>query len=254
MRSHKRLESTVAALQQRYGEQALRKGLRTSRTLPHISTSFPALDGLTGCQGIPLNAITLLSGRMTSGKLTLAYKTLANAQRKSGKALILDLAGSSDPDYLARCGVKLDRLILVQPNAETAIMQLLIDLVATGELRLLLIDSLPDLLAHPYGRRQLNAMADQLVMVLRESRCALILLDEFAPAWIRWLRLETHSALAQHAAMHIALRRERWLQRKGRISGYEAEATLVKSRWAVSGRAARIAITFNGTVRAQNTW
>ncbi|MEZ4682097.1 MAG: hypothetical protein R2932_48615 [Caldilineaceae bacterium] len=256
MSSRKRLDSTVAALQRRYGEGALRQGLSARAIPPHISTSFAPLDALTGCQGIPLSNITLLSGRMTSGKLTLAYKTVAEAQGKSGKhkAALLDMNGSSDPDYLARCGVKLEQLVLVRPAADTAIMQLLIDLLATGELRLLLIDSLPDLLAHPHGGRQVQQMADQVVHQLRTRQCALIVLDEFAPSWRRWLRPEYYSALTQQAALHIALKKERWLTRESRITGYEAEASLVHSRWAVRGGAARIAITFNGTVRAQATW
>ena len=256
MSSRKRLEFTVAALQRRYGEHALRQGITTRSRPPHISTGFPTLDTLTGCQGIPRSAITLFSGRMTSGKLTLAYKTLAEAQGKAGKhkTALLDMSGGSDPDYLARCGVRLEQLILIRPKTDTAVMQLLIDLVATGELRLILIDSLPDLLAHPQGGHRAQQMTDQLVNRLRESRCALILLDEFAPGWLRWLRPESHSPLAQQAALHIALRRERWIYGNGQITGYEAEAALLRSRWAASGRTTRIAITFNGVVRAQATW
>ncbi|MEZ4677305.1 MAG: hypothetical protein R2932_24115 [Caldilineaceae bacterium] len=193
---------------------------------------------------------------MTSGKLTLAYKTLAEAQGKTGnhKTALLDLSGGSDPDYLARCGVQMERLILVRPTATTDVMQLIIDLVATGELRLLLIDSLADLFAHQRGGRRVRQMADQLVTILRASPCALLLLEEFAPGWRRWLRLERDNALTQQAALHVALRRERWLEGEGRITGYEAEALLLKSRWAESGATARIAITFNGTVRARTSW
>ncbi len=256
MSSHKRLDSTVAALQRRYGDRALTRGLTKQPAPPHIATSFPTLDALTGCHGIPVGAITLFSGRMTSGKLTLAYKTMAEAQGASRhhKVALLDMSGSSDPDYLARCGVQLDRLILVRPVAGTAVMQLIIDLMATGELRLIVIDSLPDLLTHPLGGRRVQQIADQLVQILRTSPCALLLLDEFAPGWQRWLRPERYSILTQQAALQIALKRERWLEGKGQITGYEAEALLLKSRWAESGATARIAITFNGTVRAQTTW
>ena len=79
----RRLESTVAAIQQRYGVRAL----RVARDLPKVSlpaalsTGFPELDALTGCRGMPLRATTLLTGPATSGKLTVAYKTLAAAQR-----------------------------------------------------------------------------------------------------------------------------------------------------------------------------
>ena len=54
--------------------------LDSASILASESTSFPALDAITGCQGVPLGDITLFSGRTTSGKLTLAYKTLMNAR------------------------------------------------------------------------------------------------------------------------------------------------------------------------------
>lgn len=256
MSSRKRLDSTVAALQRRYGERALQRGTTSRSFPPHIATGFSALDALTGCQGIPLGAVTLLSGRMTSGKLTLAYKTLAEAQgrRKKQQVALLDMSGSSDPDYLTRCGVTLNQLLLIQPNPDTKVMQLLLDLVTTGQLRLILIDSLPDLLAHRSSGRRALQMMDQLVHLLRESGCALVLLDEYAPGWLRWLRPASHTPLAQHAALHIALKRERWLYREQQITGYEAEAALMRSRWAKSGAKTRIAITFNGVVRAQATW
>ena len=256
MSSRKRLDSAVAALQRQYGKAALQRGMTTPPIPPQISTGFSALDTLTGCRGIPLRAITILSGRMTSGKLTLAYKALAQAQGKQGKETValLDLNGSSDPDYLARCGVQLDQLFLVRPTTETAVMQLLIDLVATQQLRLVVVDSLPDLLAYARGRRQWTDMIEQLVTVLRQHSSALIVLDEFAPIWVRWFRPQTHNVLTQQAALHITLKRERWLHRDAQITGYEAQATILKSRWAQTGRTALIAITFNGTVRAQTTW
>ncbi len=76
----RRLDSAVAAIQGRYGEQALRKAgpAAPPRLPPHLSTGFSSLDALTGCGGFPLNANVLLTGQMTSGKLTVAYKTLAS--------------------------------------------------------------------------------------------------------------------------------------------------------------------------------
>ncbi len=92
-----------------------------SASIPHVATGFATLDQMTGCQGIPLGAITLLSGRTTSGKLTLAYKLLANAQRASHGGVaytvgLVDLNRTADPDYLARCGVDLEHLLVARPQ------------------------------------------------------------------------------------------------------------------------------------------
>ncbi|MCB0155067.1 MAG: hypothetical protein KDF65_09730, partial [Anaerolineae bacterium] len=159
----------VVALQRKHGERALRKGIATSVTPPAIPTGFPTLDDITGCRGIPRHAITILSGRMTSGKVTLAYKILAAAQDQHGrdKVAILDLNSTTDPDYLARCGVDLERLVQIRPTRETALVQLLLDLIRTNQLRLILVDSLPDLAQWLGNRSELGAMGEQLNQALR---------------------------------------------------------------------------------------
>jgi RecA/RadA recombinase len=68
--------------------------------------------------------MTLLSGRTTSGKLTVAYKVLASAQRSPHGAVaytvaLFDLTRTADPDYLARCGVDLDALLVARPVASS---------------------------------------------------------------------------------------------------------------------------------------
>ncbi len=256
-RKRKRLDSTVAAIQRRYGDRALQQGVTmTSAPLPpHTTTGFPALDAMTGCQGIPLGVITLLSGRMTSGKLTLAYKALAHAQgaKQQDAVALIDLNGSSDPDYLTRCGVALPRLFLIRPTAETAMMPLLIDLIGTGQLRLILVDSLPDLLARTSRARQLQNMVSPLLNALHRSCCALVFLEEWMPNWVRALGFG-RNPLAGQAALHIELRRERWLSDAGQMTGYEAEARILRSRWARSGQRTTLGITFNGTVKARTTW
>jgi RecA/RadA recombinase len=74
--------------------------------------------------------LTLLRGRTTSGKLTLAYKTLANLHAANPAAIvaILDLAHSAHPDYLTRCGVDLARLLLLCPESSGQAVDSLLDL------------------------------------------------------------------------------------------------------------------------------
>ncbi len=275
----RRLENTVTILQRQYGPQAVRKGSDLLRPAPppHVTTGFPALDAVTGCGGIPLGACTLLSGHATSGKLTLAYKILANAQRgersqraRHGVALI-DLTHSSDADYLARCGVDLERLLLVRPTPDVHPIHLAQELVRSRRLRMVLVDNLGDLaaqaLAPPAGTgpeqkasqrlpaRQLGMELYKLAHLLRDSGCGLLLLDEPSPPWLRWLRLDRSWPARQVAALHIELRRERWLTTAaGELAGYQADAHVLKSRWATGGRRASVDVQFNGTVKARSTW
>lgn len=263
----RKLESAVAAIQQQHGTRALQKGktFPKERKPSGISTGFPVLDQITGCGGVPVSRMTLLSGQTTSGKLTLAYKLLANAQRK-GRAkkatqpvAIIDLNQTSDPDYLARCGVCLDHLAIAYPQPNAEAVRLLFDMVQQQRdgqqgVRFILVDGIANISRARRAMRALDSRAGRLARSLRNSDCTLLFIDEPAPPWQRWLNLDRSHAIRNHAALHIELRREHWLHRHNQLTGYQATAQIIKSRWASKGKAASIAIEFNGTVRAAQTY
>lgn len=261
-RKRRNLDSTVAAIQQRFGPHALQRGERALREAhgPRISTGFDALDAVTGCNGVPGNAMTLLSGESTSGKLTVAYKTLAAAQqaRRGGQVAIVDLAHNSDPDYLARCGIDLARLLLVRQHPGLDVPALLVDLVRTRELHLILLDNVSDLVAERRMAGRFNATLGALTQALRTTACGLLLVDDPQPPWQRWLAggplRDRRQALYQSVALHIAIRRERWLREEGALVGYRAHARIDRSRWRHDRPSAVVEIRFNGAVHAQSTW
>lgn len=247
-------------MQQKYGARALRKGseLAHQPLIPHVATGFPALDAITGCQGVPLGALSLFSGRTTSGKLTVAYKLLANAQRSpygdTAYAVgLLDLNRTADPDYLARCGVDLGALLVARPPHGPQAVDLLGDLLQTQRLRALLVDNLADLAAEPAALRRLDALLKRLPQLLRPG-CALLVLDDPHAPWLRWLNLDYSRQVRWCAALHVEMQRERWLRVNGQIAGYQAQARLLKSRWVYGLRSAPVTIEFNGTVKATTTW
>jgi recombination protein RecA len=227
--------------------------------IPHIVTGFDALDAMTGCGGIPLAAITLLSGRTTSGKLTVAYKLLASAQRDlygqtAHAVALLDLSRTADPDYLARCGLDLDALLVGRPQPGPEAVALLGDLLQTQRLRAVVVDSLADLAADRESLTLLHATLGKLQQRLRVAGTALVMLDDPQPPWLRWFNLDNSSKVRWCAAVHIEMQRERWLREGGSMVGYRSQARLLKSRWVYGLRSATVEIVFNGTVRAQETW
>ena len=256
-----RLDSAIAAIHERYGPQAVHTGagFRPAATIPHITTGFPALDAITGCQGLPLGEITLLSGQTTSGKLTLAYKALASAQRNRHGTVaytvaLFDLTRTADPDYLERCGVDLDALLVARPSLKPSAVDLLGDLVRQRRLRAVVVDSLTEWQANDAVRRHLFASLGRLQTQLRSVQCALVFLDDPSPPWRRWFHLDQSGAVRWHAALHIEMRREQWLDYGNDLTGYRALARLLKSRWVYGLRSAPVEILFNGTVEAAGTW
>src|SRR5579862_2821645 len=112
-----RLEEAVAAIRHAYGEEALRPlgDSRTKEAVPHISTGFASMDQALGIGGLPKEHLTQMAGIPTSGAMTLAWKVLAQAVNEA--VVCIDLPGTFDMDYAARCGVAIDNLLLIQPGS-----------------------------------------------------------------------------------------------------------------------------------------
>src|SRR5437588_7510140 len=80
-----RFASALAGLQRRHGTQVLVPARAVDSRPAAIATGFSRLDDLLELGGIPVNALSVLSGPCTSGKLTLAYKILSRAQAASSR-------------------------------------------------------------------------------------------------------------------------------------------------------------------------
>ncbi|MBX7214045.1 MAG: DNA recombination/repair protein RecA [Thermoflexales bacterium] len=248
-----RLQYAVDALQARYSVRAAQRGAEWVRAprVGAISTGFRSLDAITGYAGLPLNAITLLSGPPTSGKHTLAYLCLRQAQVATPRqplVALIDLPGAADPDYIARCGVELADLLIVRPPTPEAALGALADVLRARQTRAILADGLLD------GGAGLPARLATLASLMQNSRCALLLLDTPRPGWREWLNAPGRGAAIQQAALHLEARRERWLDYEHSLRGYRAQIRVARSRRGQAGASAAIEIVFNGVVRRRETW
>jgi hypothetical protein len=253
-----RLQAAIQHMEHRWGAGVLTASRTAQARAEGLSTTFPELDHLTGVGGIPLHAVTLLAGNSTSGKLTVAYKVLSRAQQgtpeRRHSVAILDLGASSDPDYITRSGVDLDRLLLVRPQSAKQALRVLLDLVRSRELRAILVDSLSGLLVDKEGASAVEQIMPQVNLALKSADCALLLLDEAQPPWLPPLAAETSRAVRHYASLHVEFHREGWIESASEFSGYRVKVMLLKSRSQRQGESATIAIAFNETVRARETW
>jgi len=256
-RNRKRLESTVAAIQRRWGQKALRRGrpVTTTVTTPHIPTGFSELDqALAGIGGIPRSRLTELLGAPTSGMATLALKIIATAQAGGDVAAYVDLAATFDPDYAARCEVDLARLLLVRPQSGREALEIIQALISRREVGVLVFDAATQLLADPAGTRPLAAALSHLPALLAKSPCAPIFLTplQFGEAASTANYLPGF-ALPHYATVRLLLTKERWLQKGPDVRGYQARVLVLKNKLGPVGKSVRIAITFNGVVRGDST-
>lgn len=236
----RKLDAVVARLQVKYGPTAIRRAAPEPAPLVPLSTTFPALDAALG-GGLPRGRITELSGPATSGKVTLAAKALAAAQQDP-KALVawLDLGRTCDPDYLHRCGLALDRLLVVRPRDAADALAIALHLVESRTLVALVFDSTAQLKEADPGL--VAGALEHLAAGVAGSATVVIFLAEPGAQ---------SRTLAHVATVRLALRRERWLTAGQDVRGYEGQVAVLKHKLGRAGAVAPIRITFNGTVRGE---
>jgi len=245
----RKLDAVVARLQLQYGPRAIRKAAAAPPApVAHISTTFPDLDAALGIGGLPRGRITEIIGPATSGKVTLAAKVLSAAQREK-EALVawLDLSNSCDPDYLHRCGLDLDRLLIVRPRDAADALAIALHLVESKALAALVFESLP--LFGP-GPADLAPIDQGLLTGTLERLAAAVTLTASVVIFLTEPHAQSRT-LAHGATVRLAIRRERWITRGPDVRGYEGQVEIVKHKLGRAGAVTPIRIIFNGTVQGE---
>lgn len=238
-----KLAKTVEALRVRFGPRAVRRPRESARDgIPRLSTGFPGLDAALG-GGLPRGRIVEIVGRPSTGTVTLALKTVTQAQAQGETAVYLDLARTFDARYAARCGVVLAQLLLVRPYDVGQAFALLRDF-AGSKCGVLVCDLLPA----PADPRLARALGQSLLPLARSATVLLCLVS--LPPGQKTLPRE--SLVSHYAAVRIQLRRERWLYRGKDILGYRVRALVAKNKLGPAGQQATIEITVNGVVQGDH--
>ncbi len=251
-RRQRKLEAVVAHLQLRYGPRSVFKvpaGDQASAAtpVPSISTTFAELDAALGIGGIPRGRLTEIVGPATSGKVTLAAKILAAAQRESDVLVAwLDLSRTCDPDYMHRCGIDIERLLVVRPEGAADALAIVLHLVESNTLAALAFDGMADLrdlaLRGAGGLEPLlDGTLERLAAVAANGQTAVVFLSE---------PHAQYRTLAHLAALRLEIHRERWLTRGNDVRGYEGQVKITKNKLGHPGATAPLRITFNGTVQS----
>lgn len=242
----RRLESTVAALRERWGVHVIQRlGEEKGKPVATIATGFPALDEALGGGGIPRGRVAEIIGIPTCGMATLALKIVANGQNGGGTAVYLDVDRTLDPDYAARCGVELQRLIIVHPYDARQALAIMHDFVVGGGLSVLVFDAPFRLLAEAEPAEALAQALARLLTPLARSDCALLFLSALPPNSVPSLdAYPGHVTLPHYTAVRLLIQRESWLYHRRDIHGYQAQVAVVKNKLGVAGRQVRLAIDF----------
>ena len=136
------IDTLLSELQEKYGEGAVMKLGDTPKVdVAVIPTGSFSLDLALGVNGLPRGRIVEIYGPESSGKTTLALHVVAQAQKQGGKAAFIDAEHAMDPEYAARLGVKVNELLISQPDNGEEALNILESLVRSEIISVIVVDS-----------------------------------------------------------------------------------------------------------------
>ena len=144
----KALETALGMVNRQFGEGSLiRLGDATKMNVETISTGSVAIDLALGVGGLPRGRIVEIYGPESSGKTTLCLSLIAEAQRKGGNAVFIDVEHALDPRYAKVVGVDLENLMVAQPECGEDALNIAETLIRSGAIDVVVIDSVAALVS-----------------------------------------------------------------------------------------------------------
>ena len=143
MDKQKALEAALAQIDKNFGKGSImRLGANDrSHDVEAISTGSLGLDIALGIGGLPRGRIVEIYGPESSGKTTLALQVIAEAQKKGGICAFVDAEHAVDPSYARKLGVKVEDLLISQPDTGEQALEITDTLVRSGAVDVLVVDS-----------------------------------------------------------------------------------------------------------------
>ncbi|BCL83984.1 protein RecA [Ktedonobacteria bacterium brp13] len=138
----KAIDLALSQIERRFGKGSIMKlGDSAKLQVEAIPSGSISLDLALGIGGIPRGRVTEIYGPESSGKTTLCFHVIANAQRAGGYAAFIDAEHALDPSYAAKCGVDIGNLYISQPDTGEQALEIVDSLVRSNAIDVVVIDS-----------------------------------------------------------------------------------------------------------------
>ncbi|CAI8380249.1 MAG: Protein RecA [Cellvibrionales bacterium UBA7375] len=138
----KALEAALGQIERQFGKgTVMRMGEDEREAVPSISTGSLGLDIALGIGGLPKGRVVEIYGPESSGKTTLTLQVIAEAQKAGGTCAFVDAEHALDPVYAEKLGVKVDDLLVSQPDTGEQALEVTDMLVRSGACDVLVVDS-----------------------------------------------------------------------------------------------------------------
>lgn len=258
----KALELALAQIERQFGKGSIMKLGEASQRLAVdvIPTGALNLDLALGVGGVPRGRVVEIYGPESSGKTTLGYHIIAEAQREGGVAAFIDAEHALDPNYARALGVNLDELLLSQPDSGEQALEIAETLVRSGAVDVIVVDSVAALVpraelegdmgdAHVGLQARLMSQAlRKLVGAINRSRCVVVFINQIREkVGVMFGNPEVTTggrALKFYASVRMEIRRTEHIKNGEEIKGMRARVKVVKNKLAPPFREAEVEIYY----------
>ncbi len=258
----KNIETTLDAIRVKFGEDSIMKlGDKPKVGVDAISTGSIGLDAALGVGGLPRGRIIEIFGPESSGKTTLSLHVIAEAQKLGGICAFIDAEHAMDPEYSKRLGVKIDELLISQPDTGEQALEIVDSLVRSGKLDVIVIDSVAaltpkdeiegDMGAYHVGKqaRLMSQALRKLTAIVAKSKTIVIFINQIRmQIGVMFGNPETTpggKALKFYTSVRLDIRRIAQIKKGEEVMGGRTRVKVVKNKVAAPFRQTEFDLMYN---------